>query len=114
VPYRDFFTFYTPGSFYFLALWLRIFGDSFAVARASIAIVGAICSVLTYLLARRVCTVGMAVFVAVLATTAGAGFRFLVLHNWYSTLLSCLTHTAHVSWKIAKQSGPSYVHAALL
>ena len=42
VPYRDFFTFYTPGSFYFLALWLRIFGDSFAVARASIAIVGAI------------------------------------------------------------------------
>jgi hypothetical protein len=90
VPYRDFFSFYTPGSFYFLALWLRIFGDCFAVARASIAIVGAICSVLTYLLARRVCTVGMSVFVAVLATIAGTGFRFLVLHNWYSTLLSCL------------------------
>jgi hypothetical protein len=90
VPYLDFFSFYTPGSFYFLALWLRIFGDSFAVARASIAFAGAICSVVTYLLARRVCTVGMAVFVSVLATIAGSGFRFLVLHNWYSTLLSCL------------------------
>src|SRR5579864_1234053 len=36
VPYRDFFSFYTPGSFYFLALWFRIFGDSFIMARLSV------------------------------------------------------------------------------
>ena len=47
-------------------------------------------TMLTYLLARHVCSVRMALFAAVLATIAGTGFRFLVLHNWYSTLLSCL------------------------
>jgi hypothetical protein len=91
VPYQDFFSFYTPGSFYFLALWFRVFGDSFAAARSSIAITGALCSVFTYLLARRVCGPGVSLLVAILATMVGTGFRFLVLHNWYSTLLCCLT-----------------------
>src|SRR6185312_10215204 len=50
VPYRDFFSFYTPGSFYLLATLFKIFGNSFAVARTSIAVVGAGCSVITYLL----------------------------------------------------------------
>src|SRR6266700_2472172 len=35
VPYRDFFSFYTPGSFYLVAFLFRVFGDSFAVARTS-------------------------------------------------------------------------------
>jgi hypothetical protein len=90
IPYRDFFSFYTPGTFYLLAFLFRVFGDSFAVARISLAVVGAICSVITYLLARRVCPPGVAVFAAVLTTTAGMAFRFLVLHNPYSTLGCCL------------------------
>ena len=90
IPYRDFFSFYTPGSYYLLAGLFRVFGDSFAVARISLAVVGAICSVVTYVLARRVCSRGIALFAAVLATTAGAAFRFLVLHNPYSTLGCCL------------------------
>src|SRR5437773_11733427 len=64
IPYRDFFSFYTPGSFYLLAGLFRIFGDSFAVARISLALVGAICSVLTYVLARRVCSREIALFAA--------------------------------------------------
>src|SRR5215469_17142678 len=70
IPYRDFFTFYTPGTLYLVAGLFRVFGDSFAVARISLAITGAICSVVTYALARRVCSRGMALFAAVLATTA--------------------------------------------
>src|SRR5438067_12684026 len=69
VPYRDFFSFYTPGSFYLVAWLFRIFGDSFIVARISLAVVGAVCSVVTYVLARRVCSRGIALFAAVLATT---------------------------------------------
>ena len=81
IPYRDFFTFYTPGSFYLVAALFRIFGDTFAVARISLAAAGALCSVITYLLAKRVCSRGISVFAAVLATTAGVAFRFFVLHN---------------------------------
>jgi len=96
VPYRDFFSFYTPGSFYLVAFLFRVFGDSFAVARTSLAFAGAIGSVVTYLLARRVCPRAIALFAALLATIAGAAFRFLVLHNAYSTLLCCVTLYAAV------------------
>jgi 4-amino-4-deoxy-L-arabinose transferase-like glycosyltransferase len=90
VPYRDFFSFYTPGSFYLVAFLFRVFGDSLTVARTSLAVTGAVCSVITYVLARRVCSRGIALFAALLATITGAAYRFLVLHNWYSTLLCCL------------------------
>ena len=90
VPYRDFFSFYTPGSFYLLAGVFRTFGNSFVVARTSLAAVGALCSVVTYLLARRVCPRGISVLAALLATVTGTAFRFLVLHNYYSTALACL------------------------
>ena len=56
VLYRDFFSFYTPGSYYALALVFRIFGSSLAVARTALALTGGILSVVSYLLARRVCS----------------------------------------------------------
>jgi len=90
IPYRDFFSFYTPGSFYLVAALFKVFGDSFVVARLSLAVTGAACSVVTYLLARRVCSRTVSVFAAALTTVAGVAYRFLVLHNWYSTLLACL------------------------
>src|SRR5258708_35149545 len=34
VPYRDFFSFYTPGSLYLVAVLFRVFGNSLAVARS--------------------------------------------------------------------------------
>src|SRR5690242_12597537 len=71
VLYRDFFSFYTPGSFYFVAALFRVFGNTFVVARTSLAVVGALCSVVTYLLARRVCSRGISIFTALLATIAG-------------------------------------------
>src|SRR5438128_2028381 len=66
VPYRDFFSFYTPGSFYLIAFIFRFIGDSLVVARLSLAIVGAVCSVITYLLVRKVCSRNMALFAAAL------------------------------------------------
>jgi hypothetical protein len=90
LPYRDFFSFYTPGSFYLVASLFRLFGDSFAVARMSLAVAGGICSAVTYVLSRRVCPTGISVLSALLATSAGVAFRFLVLHNIYSTVGCCL------------------------
>jgi hypothetical protein len=88
--YRDFFTFYTPGSYYFLALLFRIAGSSMAVARTALAVSGSIASSLTYLLARRACSRATALITAALVTLVALPFRFLVLHNWDSTLWACL------------------------
>src|SRR6266700_1013124 len=109
VPYRDFFSFYTPGSFYLAGFLFRVAGDSLVVARIGLAVVGAICSVITYLLARRVCSRGIAVFAATLTTSTGFAYRFLVLHNWDSTLLACiavysavrLLELHKISWALA-------------
>ena len=90
VLYRDFFSFFTPGSYYLLALLFKIFGSSLSVARTTLVFFGAISSVLNYLLARRVCSQGSAFTIAILVTVTGLPFRFLVLHNWDSTLWACL------------------------
>src|ERR1035437_7913309 len=90
VPYRDFFSFYTPGSYYALALLFKIFGSSLPVARTALALAGAILSSITYLLARRVCSRSIALTLAALATLTTLPYRFLVLHNWDSTLWACL------------------------
>jgi len=55
VLYRDFFSFFTPGSYYLVALLFRVFGDSYLVAHTALVFLGAAFSPITYLLARRVC-----------------------------------------------------------
>ena len=89
VLYRDFFSFYTPGSYYLLALIFKLFGSSIVVARTALALTGGVLSSLIYLLARRVCSRPISLFAASLATFTSLPFRFLVLHNWDSTLWAC-------------------------
>jgi hypothetical protein len=90
VLYRDFFSYFTPGSYYWLALLFKVFGSSFMVARTALAIMGAIFSSIAYLLIRRVCFGGVSIFVAAVVTLTTLPFRFLVLHNWDSTLWACV------------------------
>ena len=90
VLYRDFFSFFTPGSYYLLALVFRVFGDSFLVAHTALAFLGAAFSPITYLLARRVCSRQASVLVTGLMTVTAVPLRFVVIHNWDSTLWACL------------------------
>jgi hypothetical protein len=90
VPYRDFFSFYTPGSYYALALLFKVFGSTIVVARTALAFTGALLSLITYLLARRVCSPAIALLMAALATATSLPYRFLMLHNWDSTVLACI------------------------
>jgi len=98
VLYRDFFSYFTPGSYYFLALLFRIFGSSFLVARTALVLVGGVYSTVAYLLARRVCSRASAIFVAALVTLTTIPYRFEVLHNWDSTLWACLAVYCGVRW----------------
>jgi hypothetical protein len=98
VLYRDFFSYFTPGSYYFLALLFKIFGSSFLVARTALVFFGGVYSAVAYLLARRVCSRASAIFVAALVTLTTLPYRFEVLHNWDSTLWSCLAIYCAVRW----------------
>jgi len=90
VLYRDFFSFFTPGSYYWMALLFKVFGDSILVARAALIVYGGLFSALTYLLARRVCSRWMAVFTVYLLTLTCLPYAFMALHNWDSTLWALL------------------------
>ena len=98
VLYRDFFSYFTPGSYYFLALLFKIFGSSFLVARTVLVFFGGVYSTVTYLLARRMCSRTSAIIVAVLVTLTTLPNRFEVLHNWDSTLWACLAVYCAVRW----------------
>jgi hypothetical protein len=90
VPYRDFFSFLTPGSFYLHALLFKIFGNSFLVPRTALAVFGGVFAATGYLLSRRVCSRGIALVAVALLTLTTLPYRFLALHNWDSSLLACL------------------------
>ena len=98
VLYRDFFSYFTPGSYYFLALLFKIFGSSFLVARTALVFFGGVYSTVAYLLARRVCSRTSAIFVAGIVTLTTLAYRFEVLHNWDSTLWACLAVYCAVRW----------------
>lgn len=90
VPYLDFFSLVTPGSYYWTALLFKIFGSSLLVARTALMVDGGIFSVLTYLMARRVCSRWAALLAAYSVTLVCLPYRFIVLHNWDSTVLAYL------------------------
>jgi hypothetical protein len=98
VLYRDFFSYLTPGSYYLLALVFRIFGSSMLVARTALAVSGALLSVFTYLMARRACPIRIALIAAYFVTITCLPWRFLVLHNWDSTLWACAAIYCAVRW----------------
>jgi 4-amino-4-deoxy-L-arabinose transferase-like glycosyltransferase len=119
VLYRDFFSFFTPGSYYLYALLFKVFGSSIVVARTALAVIGAGCSVISYLLVSRVCSRATGILLAILLTLTTLPYRFLVLHNWDSTLWACLALYGAVrmleapSWKWATALG-SFVSLAIL
>src|SRR5215472_13091376 len=84
VLYRDFFSYFTPGSYYLTALLFKICGSSMLVARTALAFCGSLLSVLIYLLARRVCSRRVSLLTASLIALTCFPYRFLVLHNWDS------------------------------
>jgi 4-amino-4-deoxy-L-arabinose transferase-like glycosyltransferase len=114
IPYRDFFIFYTPGSVYLQAASFKVFGDSLLVARTGIAFVGAACSVVTYCLARRVCSRKISLFAAGMTTLVSVTYRFVVVHNWYSTLFTCLAVYAAVRLLESGQKSWAFLTGSLI
>ena len=98
-------SFFTPGSYYLTALILRVFGDTFLAARTAVAFIGATFAPITYLLARRVCSRQISLLVTGLMTATAVPVRFLVLHNWDSTLWAALALYCAVRLLESRASG---------
>lgn len=90
LPYRDFFSFYTPGSYLWNAWLMKVFGDSILVPRTVVLLYGALFSGLTFVLARRMASRTGAVVASLLLLVCCLPGRFLVTHNWDSTVAALL------------------------
>jgi hypothetical protein len=105
VLYRDFFALVTPGSYYWTALLFKIFGNSILTARATLVVYGGVFSLLTYLLARRVCSRRNAALGASLLTITSLPYYFVSEHNWDSTLWALLALYCAVRWLETAEGG---------
>src|SRR6202035_2277672 len=90
VLYRDFFSYFTPGSYYFLALLFKVFGSSFLVARSALVFFGGIYSAILYLLVRGGGGRGSKFFVVVLSPLPRFPNRSEFLQTGATTLGACL------------------------
>jgi hypothetical protein len=88
IPYRDFFSFLPPLSFYWTAALFKLFGDSILVPRTALLLYGAVFTSLTYLLARRTAGVWPSLLAASVCGVITLPTSFYVQHNWESTLLA--------------------------
>jgi hypothetical protein len=97
VPYRDFFEVMGPGSFYWLALFFKIFGTSFLVTRILLLLTGVATILLAYWLARRLRS-GFAVQPAIFILAMTIPLWPATNHHWDSNLSVLLSFAAFVSW----------------
>lgn len=94
VPYRDFFAFYTPGSFYLVALAYKLFGVTLAAGRVLALLLGIALIASTASLALRVTRHPLfaAVPVAVLCQAGLGGWPF-ASHHWIADVGCVLAAT---------------------
>jgi hypothetical protein len=86
VPYRDFFEFLGPGSFFALAAWLKIFGATFDAVRLLLVATLALIAALTYVAARMAS--GRRVVAASLTVAWLIRAPHETNHHWFTTAAS--------------------------
>lgn len=91
IPYEDFIIVVSPGVYYLLAVWLKIFGATFAWARAFAIFVQAFCLVLLYLIGRRVLTSRQAFVASILMGATSLTHWPIASHHWVGMASFLLT-----------------------
>jgi hypothetical protein len=86
VPYRDFFEFLGPGSFFVLAAWLKVFGATFDAVRLLLIVTLTLIGALTYVSARMVS--GQRVIAAALTAAWLIRAPHDTNHHWFTTAAS--------------------------
>ena len=112
-PYRDFFDFIMPGTFYFYALVYTVAGPTITAARGATALLNTASCVLIFVLARHVAPPALA---AVAATAFVAGMVPAwnhAGHHWIATVLSLATAAVALSdrWRHSSRARPALAGA---
>jgi hypothetical protein len=108
VPYRDFVEVITPGSFYWLAVYFKVFGTSWFALRAHLVLSGALISVLVYCLTRvfqwgRFSALPCAVF-----TVLGLPLWPASSHHWDSLLFGLAATLCFLTWQ--RSGRPAFLY----
>lgn len=84
-PYRDFFDFLTPGSYYFYALAYAVGGVSITSAKVATALLHTLSVLCTYGLALCVASIGEAVLAGLLVVVICVPVMNIASHHWITT-----------------------------
>ncbi len=97
VPYRDFFEVMGPGTFYWLGLFLKLFGTTWMVTRLLLLFTGVATTLVIYWLSRRLRS-GLSALPALLILVLAIPLWPAINHHWDSNLFALLAFAAFVSW----------------
>lgn len=98
VPYRDFFETFTPGSFYWVAAVLRVFGTTVATAQGLLLVTGVALALLVDRQSRHLTPGPYDLLPTALFLVLGIPFWPVVSHHWDSTILAMLTCLSLLRW----------------
>ena len=112
-PYRDFFDFITPGTFYFYAAAYALVGPTITAARGATALLNAASCGLTYVLARHVASPAVSALAAAAFITGMVPAWNHAGHHWLATFLSLATAAVTLSrrWRDSGRARPALAGA---
>jgi len=99
LPYRDFIDLIGPGSWYWLALFFKIFGTKFWIARGVLVLTGAATAILIYWMTRRLYRGPLDMLPALFFLLVAIPVWPAVNHHWDSDLFALIAVGAVFLWQ---------------
>lgn len=109
VPYRDFFDFIMPGTWYYYALAYTVAGPTIVAAKGATALLNATSCALTFVLARHVASPALAALAAAAFVAGMVPAWNHAGHHWIATLLSLATAAVVLAerWRDSSRARPA-------
>ena len=103
IPYRDFFEVMGPASFYWLALFFKIFGTKWVVSRLLLLFTVSISTVIIYWMTRRLYAGAFDVLPALFFLMTGIPIWPGVNHHWDSLFFALLSFGTFLLWQDSRR-----------
>jgi hypothetical protein len=111
IPSRDFFVPMGPGSFYWLAAFFKIFGESIETSRGLLLLTGVALTLLTLYCTRRIST--LAALPVLFTTIVCLPFSPVTSHHWDSNLFALAAFAILLAWQDSRRPAALIASGAL-